>query len=53
LKNEFAGVARTYVPLHAVVRIDEVEKRGTSQVRALPGGKVTPAPTPIYTPSKS
>ena len=28
LKAEFSGVKRTYVPLHAVVRIDEVEKEG-------------------------
>ena len=25
LKSEFAGVKRTFVPLHAVVRIDEVD----------------------------
>ena len=28
LEQEFDGVKRTYVPLHAVVRIDEVEKQG-------------------------
>ena len=27
LKAEFSGVKRTYVPLHAGVRIDEVERR--------------------------
>ena len=27
LKNEFGGVRRTLVPVHAVIRIDEVEKR--------------------------
>jgi hypothetical protein len=54
LQREFAGVERTYIPLHAIVRIDEVEKRGTSKIHALPesGGKVTSLPTPIYTPLK-
>ena len=26
LQNEFAGVKRTFVPLHSVVRIDEMER---------------------------
>jgi hypothetical protein len=51
LKTEFAGVERTYIPLHAVVRIDEVEKRGSSAIHPL-GDKVTPLPTPLYTPAK-
>lgn len=28
LKTEFAGVKRSFIPLHAVIRIDEVEKEG-------------------------
>jgi hypothetical protein len=46
LKQEFAGVERFYVPVHAVVRIDEVSKAGP--VRIVDGGdggsKVTPLP---------
>jgi hypothetical protein len=38
LKNEFAGVKRTLIPLHAVVRIDEVEKSGTAKILPLAGG---------------
>jgi hypothetical protein len=54
LQREFAGVERTYIPLHAVVRIDEVEKRGTSKIHPIwESGKVTPLPTPIYTPAKT
>lgn len=51
LQREFAGVERTYVPLHAVLRIDEVEKRGAARIHAASdsGGKVTPLPTPVYT----
>ena len=32
LKTEFAGVNRSYVPMHSVVRIDEVEKEGVGKV---------------------
>lgn len=54
LQREFLGVERTYIPLHAVVRIDEVEKRGPSKIHSVPdgSGKVTPLPTMIYTPVK-
>ena len=35
LKREFAGVTRTMVPMHAVVRIDEVEKRGPARITSI------------------
>jgi hypothetical protein len=38
LKNEFAGVKRTYIPMHAVVRIDEVEKEGEVKITEVKGG---------------
>ena len=53
LKSEFAGVKRSYIPMHAIIRIDEVEKEGTAKISALPGGKadkVTPFPLPAYAP---
>jgi hypothetical protein len=52
LKSEFAGVKRIYVPLHAVVRIDEVEKEGVGRITKLEQGegKLTPFPTPIPKP---
>ena len=55
LQLEFAGVERTYIPLHSVIRIDEVEKRGASKIHQTSDakGKVTQLPTPIYTPTKS
>jgi len=49
LKLEFAGVVRTYVPLHAVVRIDEVQKEGTPRITEAKAGTVTTFPTPLYT----
>jgi hypothetical protein len=48
LKSEFAGVKRTYIPMPAMVRIDEVEKEGANKIIALaaPQGNVTPFPLP-------
>lgn len=55
LQREFAGVERIFLPLHAVLRIDEVEKRGAARIHAAPdaAGKVTPLPTPVFTQVKS
>ena len=52
LKTEFEGVTRFYVPIHAVVRIDEVERAGAARIT--PSGdekaRVAPFPTTILTP---
>ena len=32
LRAEFDGVKRTFIPIHSVVRIDEVRERGTSKI---------------------
>jgi len=40
LKNEFAGVKRSFIPMHAVIRIDEVEKEGVSKISESSGGNV-------------
>lgn len=32
LKSEFSGVKRTYIPMNAVIRIDEVEQEGTPKI---------------------
>lgn len=37
LKTEFAGVKRVYIPMHAVIRIDEVEKPGASRITTAEG----------------
>lgn len=47
LKNEFAGVKRSYIPLQAVIRIDEVEREGVAKVSDIKGGgTVTSLPFP-------
>jgi len=50
IKAEFQDVRRTYLPLHAVLRIDEVKKHGVSKISALEGSNVAQFPAPIYTP---
>jgi Uncharacterized protein conserved in bacteria len=44
LKNEFSGVKRTYIPMHSVLRIDEVEKEGTAKIRDKKGNNVSNFP---------
>lgn len=50
IKTEFAGVRRTYLPMHSILRIDEVEKQGISKVTAAETGNVAQFPVPVYTP---
>ncbi len=46
LKAEFSGVERTMVPMHSVIRIDQVQKQGQSKILELDGySKITPFPT--------
>ena len=51
IKTEFDGVKRTFIPLHAVLRIDEVEKAGRGRIT--PGaGKVATFPMAMVGPGK-
>lgn len=54
LRSEFAGVERTLIPMHAVVRIDQVAKRGAAKITAITGGgdKIRPLPSPVFVPGK-
>lgn len=49
LKSEFNGVKRTYIPMHAVVRIDEVEKTGQSKITEALGRGEKVTPFPVFT----
>ena len=51
IKAEFEGVKRTYLPMHSIVRIDEVRKQGISKISAFEGSNVSQFPMPVYTPS--
>ena len=51
IKGEFAGVKRTFLPMHSVLRIDEVKKQGVSKITALEGAgsaNVTQFPMPMF-----
>ena len=49
IKGEFSGVKRTFLPLHSILRIDEVRKQGTAKITALEAGaNVTQFPMPMY-----
>jgi len=45
LKAEFEGVTKTSIPLHSLVRIDEVEKQGIAKISDAKGEVVTAFPT--------
>lgn len=47
LKNVFAGVKRSYIPMHAIIRIDEVEKEGVAKISESKGGGTNIANFPI------
>ncbi|MEM1247764.1 MAG: DUF1820 family protein [Acidobacteriota bacterium] len=55
LKVEFDGVKRTYLPMHSILRIDEVDKEGQGRIHSggTDAGSVTPFPVPVYPPKNS
>jgi len=53
LKTEFAGTSRTYIPMHSIIRIDEVEKEGPAKISETgkQGSNIARFPSSIYTPT--
>ena len=49
IKSEFEHVKRTYLPMHSIIRIDEVDKQGASKISKMEGN-VAQFPMPIYSP---
>ena len=45
LKSEFNGVKRSFIPMQAIIRIDEVEKTGVSKISS--GDNITAFPVSI------
>ncbi|MEM7543750.1 MAG: DUF1820 family protein [Pseudomonadota bacterium] len=52
LKTEFEGVTRTYLPMHSVIRIDEVEKSGQGKITDSKDVGATVTPFPVFTPGQ-
>lgn len=53
IKSEFENVKRTYLPMHSIIRIDEVDKQGTSKITKAEGNVTQFPSVPIYTPTDS
>ena len=51
IKSEFTGVKCTMLPMHSILRIDEVKKQGTAKVTAFEGSNVSAFPMSMYTPA--
>ena len=51
LKTEFNGVERTYIPMHSIIRIDEVQKEGTAKITETSDKGENVMPFPVYTKS--
>ena len=51
IKSEFAGVKCTMLPMHSILRIDEVKKQGVSKVSDFEGTNVSAFPMSMYTPA--
>ena len=52
LKSEFDGVSRLMLPMHAVIRIDEVEQRGQNKIIDIDASSNV-TPFPVYGPGRS
>ncbi len=56
LKNEFSGVKRSFIPMQAIIRIDEVDREGEGKVKEIKAtdnianfpasGRLPPNPSP-------
>jgi hypothetical protein len=57
LRKEFEGVICTYIPMHAIIRIDEVKKQGIAKMSDAPKGVknniLRPFPAHVYNKSKA
>jgi len=51
IKSEFSGVKCTMLPMHSILRIDEVKKQGVSKVSTFEGSNVAAFPMSMYSPA--
>jgi hypothetical protein len=49
LKTEFNNVTRTYIPMHSIIRIDEVNKQGMARISQGTEHSGNVSPFPVYT----
>lgn len=53
LRAEFEGVKRSFIPMHEIVRIDQVEKRGVAKVISSEQTKSAGNVSSLYVPKKT
>ena len=53
LRQEFESVRRVFVPMQAIIRIDEVEKEGTPKITDGTGTNIATFPIPMPTKPKA
>ena len=51
IKSEFTDVKCTMLPMHSILRIDEVKKQGVSKISAFEGSNVSQFPMGLYQPA--
>lgn len=51
LKSEFGDVNRTYIPMHSIIRIDEVDKMGAGKISQATSEHGNVMHFPVYTKS--
>jgi hypothetical protein len=44
LRTEFEGVQRSFIPMHSIIRIDEVEREGVPKISESQGNNITAFP---------
>ncbi len=53
LRQEFEYVSRSFIPMHEVIRIDQVKRKGTAKIVSAQTGDANKANvTPLYGPKK-
>ncbi|MEZ5524564.1 MAG: DUF1820 family protein [Pseudomonadales bacterium] len=52
LKTEFDSVIRSYIPMHSIVRIDEVEKEGVAKITETSSTGVASSPVVPFKPKE-
>ncbi len=50
VKTEFEGVQRSFLPMHSIIRIDEVAGQGVSKISKAEGDNIARFPVPVYPP---
>jgi hypothetical protein len=51
IKSEFTDVKCTMLPMHSILRIDEVKKQGVSKISTFEGNNVAQFPLGMYSPA--